>query len=289
MGDDGEEEVIGMIDPKLEGRVVLVTGANNPLGIGAAVAEAFARQGARVLISYLRLAPEGFGVDGEEARLATEPGSAFYHGQRARSAADVVASIEATGGWAAAEEADLSDADEIVRLFDWAEGTAGPVDIVVNNAAAYQEPDTIFATTAATYRNTFDVNVGGTLLMTAEFVRRHEARRATDASIINFSTDAAQTFAGQINYGASKAAIEALTRSTAIELGPVGIRVNAIAPGPTQTGYIPSGAEQSLVDHIPLRRIGAPSDIADVAVFLASDQARWLTGQVVKVSGGHNL
>lgn len=125
--------------------------------------------------------------------------------------------------------------------------------------------------------------------MMAEFVRRCQDRNATDGSIINLSTDAAQTFAGQINYGASKAAIEAMTRSTAIELGPLGIRVNAIAPGPTQTGYIPSEVESSLAGDIPLRRVGAPRDIADVAVFLASEQARWLTGQVVKVSGGHSL
>jgi 3-oxoacyl-[acyl-carrier protein] reductase len=103
------------------------------------------------------------------------------------------------------------------------------------------------------------------------------------------STDSAQTFSGEINYGASKAAIEAFTRSVAIEVGPLGIRVNTISPGPTQTGYISAEAEKELNERIPLKRIGTPEDIADVALFLASDQAQWVTGQVIKVSGGHAL
>ena len=103
------------------------------------------------------------------------------------------------------------------------------------------------------------------------------------------STDSAQTFSGQINYGASKAAIEAFTRSVAIEVGPLGIRVNTVAPGPTQTGYISAEFEEEIKESIPLKRIGKPEDIADVVLFLASDQARWVTGQVIKVSGGHAL
>lgn len=121
------------------------------------------------------------------------------------------------------------------------------------------------------------------------FVRRFKEHGRQRGSIINLSTDSAQKFAGQINYGASKAAIEAFTRSVAIEVGELGIRVNAIAPGPTQTGYIPAEFEEELRESIPLKRIGKPEDIADVAVFLASDQARWVTGQVIKVSGGHAL
>jgi 3-oxoacyl-[acyl-carrier protein] reductase len=107
--------------------------------------------------------------------------------------------------------------------------------------------------------------------------------------IINLSTDSAQAFSGQINYGASKAAIEAFTRSVAIEVGSLGIRVNTIAPGPTQSGYISAALEAELREKIPLKRIGEPEDIADVAVFLASAQARWITGEVIKVSGGHTL
>ncbi|MEZ4659190.1 MAG: SDR family oxidoreductase [Caldilineaceae bacterium] len=278
-----------MIDPQLNGKVVLITGANNLYGIGAAVAKAFAQQGAKVLLTYLRLSPAEFGVDQAEAAQATEAGLPFYHARRAEVATEVVESIKAVGGWAAAFEADLSDPAQISQLFAWGEKSAGPIDILVNNAAAYQEPDTIFTATLATYRKTFDVNVGGTLLMMAEYVRRFGEQGRERGSIINLSTDSAQVFPGQINYGASKAAIEAFTRSVAVEVGPLGIRVNTIAPGPTQTGYIAAEFAETLKESIPLRRIGEPEDIADVALFLASDQARWVTGQVIKVSGGHAL
>jgi len=278
-----------MIDPQLEGKVVLVTGANNLKGIGAAVAKAFARQGAKVLLSYLRLSPQEFGIDELEAAQAEEAGLPFYHARRAESAAQVVDTIKADGGWAEAFEADLTDPKQISQLFDWGERIAGPVDILVNNAAAYQEPDTIFTASLSTYRKTFDVNAGGTLLMMSEFVRRFKEQGRRGGSIINMSTDSAQTFSGQINYGASKAAIEAFTRSVAIEVGSLEIRVNTIAPGPTQTGYISLEFEEELKERIPLKRIGRPEDIADVAIFLASEQARWVTGQVIKVSGGHAL
>lgn len=278
-----------MLDPQLAGKVVLITGANNLQGIGAAVAWAFARQEARVLLSYLRLAPQEFGIDQAEAAQATEAGLPFYHARRAESAAQVADAIKADGGWAEAFEADLTNPTAITQLFDWSERCAGPVDILVNNAAAYQEPDTIFTASLATYRKTFDVNAGGTLLMMAEFVRRVQEQGRSGGNIINMSTDSAQTFSGQINYGASKAAIEAFTRSVAIEVGPLGIRVNTIAPGPTQTGYIASAFEEELREQIPLKRIGQPEDIADVVLFLASAQARWVTGQVIKVSGGHAL
>jgi len=278
-----------MIDPQLDGKVILVTGANNLKGIGAAVARAFARQGAKVLLSYLRLSPQEFGIDQLEAAQAEEAGPPFYHARRAESAAQVVETIKADGGWAEAFEADLTNPKQILELFDWGEKVAGPIDILVNNAAAYQEPDTIFTASLSTYRKTFDVNAGATLLMMAEFVRRFKEQDRRNGSIINMSTDSAQAFSGQINYGASKAAIEAFTRSVAIEVGSLGIRVNTIAPGPTQTGYISLDMEEELKERIPLKRIGQPEEIADVSVFLASEQARWVTGQVIKVSGGHAL
>jgi 3-oxoacyl-[acyl-carrier protein] reductase len=278
-----------MIDTNLRGKVVLVTGANNPLGIGAATARAFAGQGAKVFITYLRLAPEAYRISQEEAGQATTPGMPLYHAQRARPADAVVEEIRSAGGQVAAREADLTDPAMIHQLFDWVAAAFGPVDVLVNNAAHYEDPDTIFTTSAESIDRTFAVNARTTVLMIAEYVRRYQQRNGQWGRIVNLSTDAAQTFAGQIAYGASKAAVEAFTRSIAIEVGPLGITVNTVAPGPVQTGYIAREVEEREIARIPLGRIGRPEDIADVIVFLASEQARWLTGNVLKVSGGHEL
>jgi 3-oxoacyl-[acyl-carrier protein] reductase len=278
-----------MINTGLKDKVVLITGANNPLGIGAATAQAFAREGARVFITYLRLSPETFGLSTDVAEQAKTPGSPYYHALRTKTADEVVQSIKTAGGSIAAQEVDLRDAAQIAPLFDQVEATFGPIDVVVNNAAHYADPDTIFTVSAPTIEQTFGVNVQAAVLLIAEFVRRQQQHNRRWGRIINLSTDAAQSFAGQISYGASKAAIEAFTRSIALEVGSLGITVNTVAPGPVQTGYIPAELENEMSSAIPLGRIGQPAEIADVIVFLASEQARWLTGQVIKVSGGHAL
>jgi 3-oxoacyl-[acyl-carrier protein] reductase len=272
--------------------VVLISGANNPRGIGAAAARALAIQGARVCLTYLRLPPDPFGLsqaDLERAEQAGEVGLPLYHALRTHTSDEVVQSIRAAGGQAVGREADLSDPASFPALFDWAEASFGPVDVLINNAAHYEDPDTIFTITPGSFERAFEVNTRAALLLAAEFVRRFQARQASFGRIIHLSTDAAQAFSGQITYGASKAALEAFTRSLAIELGPLGITVNTIAPGPVQTGYISPAFEEKLRQEIPLRRIGRPEDIADAIVFLSSTQAGWLTGQVIKVSGGHAL
>jgi 3-oxoacyl-[acyl-carrier protein] reductase len=133
--------------------------------------------------------------------------------------------------------------------------------------------------------DTFGVNVKGTLLMTREFIKR----RGDYGRIINLSTDSAQVFAGQITYGASKAAVEALTRSIAMEVGKYGITVNCVAPGPTQTGWIDGDLAEAVMPQIPLGKLILPEEIADTILFLASERAAMVTGQVIKVSGGHAL
>ncbi len=159
----------------------------------------------------------------------------------------------------------------------------------MNNAAHCEDPDTIFSASEGVFDRTFGVNARGTLLLIAEYVRRYRRDQRAWGRIISLSTDAAQSFAGQINYGASKATVEAFTRSIAREVGPLGITVNAVAPGPVQAGYITPQFEEELLPDIPLRRLGKPQDIADCILFLASKRASWITGQVIQVSGGHRV
>jgi 3-oxoacyl-[acyl-carrier protein] reductase len=191
-------------------------------------------------------------------------------------------------------------------LFDRAERALGPVEVLINNAA-HCNPDTFLplsqlgsdsravdgfpmrSITAESHDQHFAVNSRAVALMTAEFARRHIERRARWGRIINVSTDGASGFHSEVSYGASKHALESYSRAAASELGRYGITVNIVSLGPIQTGWIPPEMEESLALTIPLGRIGQPEDVADVMVFLASEQARWLTGQMLYVGGGHQM
>jgi 3-oxoacyl-[acyl-carrier protein] reductase len=286
-----------MIDPGLQGKVAIVTGANH--GIGAAAAQALAAQGVAVLINFLRIPPAGgVGSRTDEAE-STTPGLAYYNRQRNRTAEEVVLAIREKGGRAEAVEADLADLATIPLLFERAETLFGPVDILVNNAD-YCMADTFQSGSAALapsgYATTeispeihdrhFAVNSRAVALLIAEFARRCRAAGMQWGRIISITTDGAPGFFREISYGASKYALESYTRAAAEELGLSGITANIVSPGPVQTGWIMPELERRVVAETPLGRVGQPEDLADVIVFLASEQARWVTGQMISVSGG---
>ena len=270
-----------MIDYGLRGRVALITGTNNPWGIGAATAIAFAREGARVVLVYKRV-DRPFNPDKTDRN-----GVDRYYGANAGNADAVIRTLTDMGADHLVIESDISDEDAVKDIYTQALAKYGHVDILVNNAATDDETglDTIEYITRKVIDDTFAVNVRGSLLMTREFVNR----RGNYGRIINVSTDAAQTFAGQITYGASKATMEALTRSIALEVAKYGITVNCVAPGPTQTGWIDEDFEKVVVPLIPMGELIKPTDIAEAILFLSGEQARMITGQVIKVSGGKAL
>lgn len=163
----------------------------------------------------------------------------------------------------------------------------GRIDMLFNNAAVDDENgfDTIERTIQNVIDDTFAVNVRASILMVKELIKN----RGNYGRIINISTDASQIFVDQITYRASKAALEALTRSIALEVGKYGITVNCIAPGPTQTGWIDTDLEKSVIPLIPIGKLIQPEDVAETILFLSSEHAKIITGQVIKVSGGHAL
>ena len=270
-----------MIDYGLKNRVALITGANNPQGIGAATAYAFAREGAKTVLVYKRI-----------TRLFDESktdrnGADRYFAANAGNAEAVESELRKMNADYMILESDISDEDAVKGIYQAVIERYGKVDILVNNAADGDMDgiDTIEKITQTVIDDTFAVNVRGSILMIREFIRNH----CDYGRIINLSTDASQVFAGQITYGASKATLEALTRSIALEAAKYGITVNCVAPGPTQTGWIDDELEKAVLPLIPMGKLIQPNDIAETILFLASEQASMLTGQVIKVSGGHAL
>lgn len=294
-----------MIDTGLKDRVVIVTGANH--GMGAAMAVAFAKQGAKVLVHYYRGGAEGYGeLSEEEVKNATSGGRAYYYKMQTKPADEVIKAISDLGGECIALESDLAEPENIPIIFDKAEKSLGAVDIVVNNAA-YSKCDTFIpedelkkqppfagqfpkaTISTQSHDRHFDVNCRAVALMMAEFAKRHIARKASWGRIINISTDGAFGYSEVVSYYASKWAAESFARAAAVELGPYGITVNVISPGAVNTGWLPVERENELAKTYPLRRLGKPEDIANAAIFFASVQADWITGQVLFVGGGNRM
>lgn len=294
-----------MLDSGLKDKSVIVTGPNH--GIGAATAVAFAREGAKVFINYLRIEPSEYGgVDEEEAGKAVEPGRAYYYKTLTRSADTVMEAIQDSGGICRSWEADLADPKNIPELFDRAEEAIGSVNILVNNAAFDQldtfipekelGKDPLFAgeypmktISTDSVDKSFAINSRAVALLMSEFAQRFIRRNANWGRIINISTDGAYAHPSNVSYGASKLAMESYARAAAYELGPYGITVNVISPGAVQTGWMPSKIKKALEESYPLRRVGEPEDIANAVLFFASTQADWITGQVLHVGGGNKM
>lgn len=270
-----------MISYGLQDKVALVTGINNPQGIGATTALAFFREGAKLVLVYKKISRPF------DETKTDQNGVDRYYSANAGNADEVERKLQELGAEYLLIESDISSEAAVKEIYSKVIERFGHVDILVNNAATDDETglDTIEKITPNVIDDTFAVNVRGSILMMRELINH----RGNYGRIINISTDAAQVFAGQITYGASKATLEALTRSVALEVAPYGITVNCVAPGPTQTGWIDSEFEKQVIPIIPMGQLIQPEDIADTILFLASERARMLTGQVIKVSGGHAL
>jgi 3-oxoacyl-[acyl-carrier protein] reductase len=264
------------------GKIAIVTGANH--GIGEAIARELAANGYKVVITWLNPDDYAYSKSRGVEMLHTMGGKA--------EAIRVVDSIVKNGGLAESIPVDLSRTESVFAVFDLAEKVFGPVDTLINNAAHAEGNDTLERCDSEVIDRTYAVNVRASILLTQEFVKRYRKSNLKKGAVVNISTNAAQYFAGEIHYGATKAAMEAYTRSLSIELGGYGIRVNAVAPGPVHTGipksYITPELEEMLNKRIPLGRCGQPVDIARAVRFLVSEDADWITGQVLCVDGGHS-
>lgn len=270
-----------MINYGLKNRVALITGANNPQGIGATTALAFAREGAKVVLVYKKI------FRPFDKNKTDKNGTDRYFEANAGNADIVESKLKEMNADYIILESDISNEDDVKAIYSTVMDRYARIDILVNNAAEGDMDglDTIEKITPNVIDDTFAVNVRGSIMMTREMINH----RGDYGRIINLSTDASQVFAGQITYGASKATLEALTRSIALEVAKYGITVNCVAPGPTQTGWIDEDLEKAVLPIIPMNQLIEPEDIAETILFLASEQARMITGQVIKVSGGHAL
>jgi 3-oxoacyl-[acyl-carrier protein] reductase len=249
-----------MKDGKLKGKVAVVTGASK--GIGAGIAKELAAEGAAVVVNY--------------ASSKTD-------------ADKVVDKITKRGGKAIAVQGNVAKKSDVERLFATTKKAFGKIDILVNNAGVY-DWSPIDEITEEQFHKQFDVNVLGLLLATQEAVKQFDS---AGGNIINISsTVTSLTPPSSSVYTATKGAVDAITRTLAKELGPRKIRVNAINPGMVETegvraaGFDQGDLRKSVEAQTPLGRIGQPDDIAPTAVFLASSDSAWITGETLRVAGG---
>ena len=249
-----------MKDGKLNGKVAVVTGASK--GIGAGIAKELAAEGASVVVNYAS----------------------------ARSDGDkVVDEITKRGGKAVAVQANVAKKADVQRLFADTEKAFGKIDILVNNAGVYEFVP-LEDVSEQQFHRMFDTNVLGLLLVTQEAIKHFNS---SGGSVINIGSLASSlTPPTAVVYNATKGAVDAITHTLAKELGPRKIRVNSINPGMVVTegsiagGYTEGDMRKMFESQTPLGRVGEPDDIAPAAVFFASDDSKWVTGETLRVAGG---
>ena len=243
---------------KLEGKVAVVTGASR--GIGRAIALKLADEGAKVVVNY----------SGSQAK-----------------AEEVVAAIQEAGGEALAVQASVAKSDEVAALMDTAVKTFGSIDILVNNAGITRD-NLLMRMKENEWDDVMDTNLKGVFLCTKAVTRQMMKQRA--GRIINISSIVGVAGnAGQANYVAAKAGVIGLTKTTAKELASRNILVNAIAPGfieTEMTAELPEELKKGMLTQIPLAKLGQPEDIAKAVIFLASEDANYMTGQTLHIDGG---
>lgn len=265
----------------LSAHVALVTGANH--GIGAATARTLSECGARVLITFLRVEDQA------------DPGiPEMYRRLRASDAEHVLAAIRAAGGQAITAEADLADPATAVRLFDIAEAEFGPVDILVNNASGWladtfaaqardQFGRAMLRVSFETFERQFSVDARGAAVLIAEFARRHVEGKARWGRIVGLTSGGPNGFPGEVSYSAAKAALENYTMSAAFELAQFGVTANIVYPPVTDTGWITDDVQRYVESRPDLVHIAEPDDVARVIAYLASDEARLISGNIIRL------
>jgi 3-oxoacyl-[acyl-carrier protein] reductase len=252
----GDKTIKAKIMNTLNNKIVLVTGASR--GIGAAVAKKLAAEGAKVIVNYAG------------NKLAAE---------------ETVQVIKDAGGDAISLKADVSKADEVALMFDAAIAHYGKIDVLINNAGIMLTK-LLKDTTDEEFTRQFDINVRGTF----NTLREAATKLADNGTIINFSSSTTRMMLpGYSSYVATKGAVEQMTRVFAKEVGARGINVNAVLPGPTNTELFTSGKSEELIARLAslnaFNRIGEPEDISGVVVFLAGDDAKWISGQTIGING----
>lgn len=246
---------------RLSGKTALVTGAGR--GIGAQIAKSFAAEGAAVVVNY----------SGNE-----------------QAAARTVADIEAAGGTAESYKCNVADYTACAQMISYVVEKYGKLDILVNNAGITRD-GLLMRMSEEDFDSVINVNLKGTFNciknVSRQMLKQRSGRIINMSSVVGIAGNA-----GQVNYAASKAGVIGITKSAAKEMASRGITVNAIAPGyidTDMTSVLPDSVKENIISAIPLGRMGNVSDIADIAVFLASDAASYITGQVISVDGGMNI